>query len=206
MGEFVMVCRTSFPGISLECVPLFRRYADVLVHRLLACSLEWEWQNESQPPMSVSSPSSPPSSPSFPSRSSPLRQGERQESAELLAFRRRVEAICGDKDQLDVLCGQCNAKKMNAKQAQTDCDRFFLAIHLKQRRTPEATVGVVLMLQDRSLVVFLPLLDKEQRITFQTEEARGQALRSVDPAIQKCVDLPVLFRKTSTTEFLQTSS
>ncbi|KEP61822.1 UNVERIFIED_CONTAM: RNB family domain-containing protein, partial [Hammondia hammondi] len=189
-----------------------RRYADVLVHRLLACSLEWEWQNETQPSIHVSSPSSPSSfpsslppsspssSPSFPSRSSPLRQDERQESAALLAFRRRVEAMCGDKDQLEALCGQCNAKKMNAKQAQTDCDRFFLAIHLKQRRTPEATVGVVLMLQDRSLVVFLPLLDKEQRITFQTEEARGQALRSVDPAIQKGVDLPVLFRKTSATE------
>ncbi|CBZ51818.1 putative RNB-like protein domain containing protein [Neospora caninum Liverpool] len=167
-----------------------RRYADVLVHRLLACILEWEWRDQTKPPLSAPSSSVSPRG----------RVGKGEESPALAAFRKNVETICGDKDQLEGLCGQCNAKKMNAKQAQTDCDRFFLAIHLKHRKQPEATVGVVLMLQDRSLVVFLPLLDKEQRIAFQTEDAREQALHSVDTSIQKSVTLPLRFHRASPTE------
>ncbi|PFH33032.1 RNB family domain-containing protein [Besnoitia besnoiti] len=165
-----------------------RRYADVLVHRLLACALEWERVEKS------SAFASSPSSSSVSSSSLPEAEAEGALSPTLLDFRKQMEAATGSREQLEEICGLCNAKKLNSKNAQQCCGHLFLSVLLKARREPYATAGVVLLLQDKSLVAFLPLLDKEQRITFQGESARSQVFRPVPDDLQKTVQLPADFR------------
>ncbi|PHJ23683.1 rnb family domain-containing protein [Cystoisospora suis] len=236
-----------------------RRYADVLVHRLLTCLVEWEGlkqsterHDEGQSCQTVKSDAVPTGNrykmdekqsregkkdkdtrqprrkradlSAFSTQEEDDTQGcfeeetneeeeEEEEnekdgeaeemSEEVKALREHVMQVCGTADELETMCSSCNGKRLTSKEAQEQCRAYFFALLLRTitiTTKPHATVGVVLMIQDRSFVVFLPLLDKELRLCFFTEDSRETQLSRVPEHLQGQLTLPVSFDDVATAQ------
>lgn len=117
-----------------------RRYADVLVHRLLLSSL---------------GPS--------PSHSSPEREGGGGGEGE------GGQGCSWSWEEIDARAKACNEKKLAAKNAQEASDRLFLSVYLRQHHgapslPPFLTSGMVISLGATSFTLLLPALDLEHRL------------------------------------------
>jgi len=111
-----------------------RRYADVIVHRLLGAALQAE-------------------------ESFKIAHGRPEE--QLKALDQIIGDIPTMKDVVDIAL-HCNKKKLAAKLAQEQCDRIYLCVMVKDKPLQED--AIVINVQDRSLDVYIPRLGIEKRV------------------------------------------
>ncbi|CEM09140.1 unnamed protein product [Vitrella brassicaformis CCMP3155] len=163
-----------------------RRYADVMVHRLLTATLaveaglatlsdtkktKTEEGNEANEAAKAAS---------IPA----LAGGDKKGAAYTVKFSTSlapgVDPVAAgldfDQNELQKQCDLCNEKKLQSKKAQEDCDRAFFCIWLRGLDVPCTSLATVMLIQDKSVVCYVPQLGKEKRLCYDTStEASMQA-------------------------------
>ena len=70
---------------------------------------------------------------------------------------------------IEELCKRSNEKKRSAKECSEACDRSFFCMMLRNKKEYFLTVGNVLKVDDRSIVVHSSMMSKEKRVYFITK-------------------------------------
>eukprot|EP00920_Eleutheroschizon_duboscqi_P033802 GHVT01081160.1.p1 GENE.GHVT01081160.1~~GHVT01081160.1.p1 ORF type:complete len:748 (-),score=182.23 GHVT01081160.1:967-3210(-) len=146
-----------------------RRYADLIVHRVLELNLEFEefYEKEKEEKLrtggvplalEVAAPTGGDGDGGEDEVEEAREDGGDSEEAEKgKTFMSKLPASL-QTSSLDSICSNCNDKKSASKSAQTTCDLVFMSLHIRQSQKPLDASAIALVVGGGFLLVHIPLI------------------------------------------------